>query len=192
MIKLHTRHAPPYKDVLGRFRTRSLFLELCGSNRANKEDYFPIWTLRDTDYEIKNPANWYYTAYEDHIYPSLKKLYLTFADPTEYAFAVEHLGSWEHWKTLSECSWFKSILATWRADLETKLKAEAIRTVREAAINGDVQAAKWLHQVLTPKELGPGRGRPSKIEVAGEIKRQASEEKELMDDLARIHPPTVQ
>lgn len=176
---------------MNKFRTQSLFLEYVVSKRARPDRYFPIWTLRNEDLKIKNPANWYYSAYEDHIYPSLKKLYIAFADPTEYAFAMEYFGSWEHWKVLQECTWFKPILKEWRKDLEIKLRAEAIATVRDAAKHGDVQAAKWLHGISTASEK-KGRGRPSKEELEGELKRQVSEDKEMLDDLARIHPTPLQ
>lgn len=63
---------PPYRDVMNRYRTQSLFWEWS----QNKKDFKPLWTLNDLDHHSGE-------------YPSLKRLFIEAADPTEYSFAMK-------------------------------------------------------------------------------------------------------
>lgn len=140
----------PFKDTTGRWRTKSLFKDF---HSPNQEQWPPVFTLKEHD---------------DGEYKSLRQIYLSFDDPTGYAFAKAVLKSWEHWKKLCSLEWFKAHLDSWNEELEVKLAAKGIKKAREIA-DGDsgqaFQASKFLVDRGWEKS---GRGRPKKEREANE------------------------
>ena len=154
--------SPDYRDKMGRYRTLSLFVE------TNNDSDTPVFTLKPRDH---NGCK------------SLKQLYLSYEDPTEYSFAIEVLGSWEHWLKLSNSTWFKEYLDAWRLELEVLLRSKGIKEIRSQATAGNKDAAKWLAEKGWDKRQA---GRPSKAEIEREKKQQASISSSLDDDAERI------
>lgn len=75
----------------------------------------------------------------------LKAAYLAQEDITEVKFANEHFGSYETWISFVEKN--HNTIATWRKELELKLKGEAFSTVISTMKEGgkeSLQAAKFL------------------------------------------------
>lgn len=134
-------------DVNGIPLTQSLFLEI-GYNT----DY-AIYTLKERDHE-----------YKDHVYPSLKALYLKENDPTEYLFAEKYLLGYPHWKRICANKVLLAYIQEWREELEIKLRAEAVRALinMTSSENGNFQAAKFLADRGWDKNKV---GRPSKEEL---------------------------
>jgi len=153
------------KDTKGRPLTQSLFLELGYSD-------YSVYTLKDADHE-----------YEGKVYPSLKRLYLECADPTEYQFAVKHLLGWKHWQRISENRVIKKHVEEWREELEVKLRSEGVRNAIQHAQDGTFQAAKWLADRGWDKRAA---GRPSKEEMEREKKVQEKISDEFSDDIVRL------
>jgi hypothetical protein len=167
--------------------TKSLFYELCsGDNMDYRRDQAPF-TIMDYDrYDVQRP--------------SFRRLYLEIGDPTEYEQAIQLLGSVEHWKTLIEANWFRPYIDKWRMELAHKIKSETFKDIEELSrtTNSDavrLQALKMLltkaEDVGTPIELDKDktkdkRGRPSKKEVEGNLKRMSKEEKAMEADYARM------
>jgi len=161
-----------YKDAQGRFLTRALFKET--SDLMSRKKFSPEFTLKEHDI----------TGYK-----SMRALYLSFDDPTEYKFAIEVLGSWDHWQKLSNCSWFKEdYLDAWRFELEIKLRSQGIVTMKDlATTDKNKDAAKWLAQGgWSTTTTAPKRGRPTNEEVKGERKIQARMKQDIEDDAARL------
>ena len=156
-----------YKDDQNRYLTRALFKET--SDLMSRKKFSPEFTLKEHD--IKG-------------YKSMRALYLSYDDPTEYTFAIEVLGSWDHWQKLSNCTWFKDdYLEPWRFELEIKLRAQGINVMKGLALDKNKDAAKWLAQG------GWGatkRGRPSKEEVEGERKIRARLKDDIEADAERL------
>lgn len=127
---------------------------------------------------------------DDHMgYPSLYRLYMAEADPTEYLFATKHLDGWEHWEMLQASTWFKPYLDRWRKELALKIKAENIQRIMDDAASDSktaVQSQKFLavHGYDTPSK-NP-KGRPSKEAQKAAAKEAASEAFRLNDDFQRI------
>lgn len=153
-------------DPFGRYRTYSLFIE------KPTEGMDPLWTLKDIEYKG---------------YPSLKQIYFSYEHipGLEYDFAIEIIGSWEHWDKLSNTSGLRSIFKEWRDELEIRNRSRALRsiigTAKESTAAGTT-AAKYLVE----RGYASKRGRPSKEEVERERKIQVGVEKDLEDDLARV------
>jgi hypothetical protein len=115
------------KDTMGRPLTQGLFLEI-GYNLE-----YAVFTLKDEDH-----------VYQGKTYPSLKKLYLEYADPTEYEFARTYLAGWAQWQKMCENKMLLKHINEWREELELQTRAEGIKAIMDSAAEGNFQAAKWL------------------------------------------------
>lgn len=163
------------KNSLGQIYLKRLFLEQ--SYTVNDKSNIP-YTLRDEDH----PEG----------YRSLYKLYMLTEDPTEFTFATKYLAGHSHWARLCESEWFIPFVVRWREELELKLKAKAMEIVQEVARDNShknqFEAVKILlnsgWRERTPSKKG--RGRPSKEELQGELKRTANEHHLLQEDLKRV------
>lgn len=157
----------PYRNKNNVLLLRGLFLE----TSSNPDTV--IYTLKDHDHRG---------------YPSLKRLYLETADPTEYTFAITHLESWPHWKMLTEASWFEPTIAIWREELELKLRAEALSTIIKTA-KGDtrdaLQASKYIADKGYDKEKST-KGRPSKEQIARAAFDLAEDHTQVEQDFERL------
>ena len=167
MTKRHlNKEESVFKDAMGRWRTQSLFIETSYSKDYLTEGYTPLFSLKDYDHQGK---------------PSLKRLYLETADPTEYRFAVSHLGGWAHWLTLCELKWFQPYVDEWRMELEVKLRSDAlIRVIEDSHSDSrsSTQSAKYLADGGYKEKAK--RGRPTKQDQAREkaIKDRLSKDAE--------------
>lgn len=109
----------------------------------------PVYTLKDTDW--KDCSSMYLIYMEEE---------------SEYEAAMKLLGSWAHWNKLCKCTWFKPYLEAWRDERDIKEAAIGKKTLIEAALDGNVTAAKELvNKVIKPKKMG----RPTK---KGELDNQ--------------------
>ena len=152
-------------DSMNKPLTQSLFLEIGYSDTA-------VYTLKEIDHEHNGKT-----------YPSLKRLYIEMADPTEYQFAITYLLGWRHWKRLCDNKLLRSHIDEWREELEVKLRCQGVKQAMIAAESGSFQAAKWL---TDRGWANKGAGRPSKETIEGEKKFQARIDSEYGDDVVRL------
>ena len=121
---------------------------------------------------------------------SFRERYVALGDPTGYKLTQELLfGNYRHWQELMKAKWFLDAKKEWDEELDAKLKAEGLDKIRETAKSDDKQAlvaAKYLANKEYRDKTGPRRGRPSKEEVQGELKRMSEEEKAIAEDAARL------
>ena len=160
---------PFLKDSQGRYRTNSLFLEPGYSYDT------AVFTLKEDDHEHNGKR-----------FLSLKKIYLEISDPSEYHFAQEVFGSWDHWQRIKNNQTLAPYIESWAVELEVKLRSEATRRMIELSNSGDsknMAAMKWAAEGGW-KEVK--RGRVSKKEKEQEIKREAGIVQSIRDDLKRI------
>lgn len=134
-------------DTGGRYLTQSMFLEVNYEPNAT-------FTLKDNDHE-----------WNGVIYPSLKRLYIEFEDPTEYDFANTYLLGWRHWQKLIGNKMLLNHVQEWREELEFKLRAKGVKNMMLSAASGNYQASKWLVDRGWDTR---GAGRPSKAEIEGQ------------------------
>lgn len=157
-------------DSGGRYLTQSLFLEISYSDSA-------IYTLKEFDHE-----------YKGNLFPSLRRLYVEFGDPTEYEFANKYLAGWNHWKRICENKVLRRYIDEWREELELKIRAAGVRQIVSQAEGGTFQAAKWLADRGWDTR---GAGRPSKAEVERETKIKAKLDEEFKGDVYRLFKDAV-
>jgi hypothetical protein len=129
------------KDTIGNFRTMSLFFE------TNNTNYEALYSLKDYDHEV-----------DGKMYPSLKKIYLQFEDPTEWEFVEAVFGNWRHWERICNNKLIFPYIEQWRKELEIKLRSKAIRDIVKLSKTKD-SAAKW---VAEGNWKGKKTGRPTK------------------------------
>ena len=152
-----------YKDSMGRYIVQGLFLE-------NKYDVdMAVFTIDGEDKE-----------YKGKVYPSLKSLYLEYADPKEYNFANEYLYDWNHWQRMINNKWIGQHIHDWREELELKLVSEGVNVlINLATEENSYQAAKWMAERGWDKST---KGRPSKEQIQGELKKRADKAQEFGED----------
>lgn len=155
----------------GNYLTESLFFETNRDRRA----YKPLFTLKPQEHKGL---------------PSLKEIYLSYRDPTEYKFAREVLGSWQHWELLTSLSWFKPHVDEWRKELMVSLRAEAADAALGVLRDPGAQASTKMQAARFIADKGwdekPTKGRPKKEDVRREARAMAEESKTLDDDFKRI------
>lgn len=185
--------APPYKDSNGKWRTTSLFVETFDSLQRGPDGeqlwqkFTPIFTLREHPFNIP-PSSPFGVRYDPPLIPSLRQVYLHYNDPTEFSFATEVFHSTYHWKHLCGLEWFKSYVEEWRRTLSQKLRGIGIAKMVEVTGGSDpkfaLMAGKWLAE---GKFMDPEvKGRPSKQEVAQNMRVEKDIEKIFEDDAKRL------
>lgn len=155
-----------FLDSMGKQRSVSLFLEI------EYQYDIALYSLKDVDHEVNGK-----------IYPSIKRLYLEEADPTEYSFAMKYFLNWKHWKKVSESGTVAPHVKIWREELEQSLRSFAVQQMYKSAKEGNYQAAKWFADRSWSNR---GAGRPSKAEIDSEKKFQAEMDKEYSEDSVRL------
>lgn len=172
MKELTTPQGPPYKGKNGAFLTKTLFYE---SMRIYVDPpYNPVFCLYG-----ERPG-----------LISCQKTFIEERDPTGYKWAIKYLGEYEHFKRLMKIKYFQEAYDTWIEELNELIRSEAIQRVQEILLTGQpaqqLQAAKWLASKEWEEVAKTRRGRPSKTEVEGELKRQVQLSKQEQEDLERI------
>ncbi len=159
-----------FRDENNRYIVQGLFLE--DSYNTN----LSVYTLDGED-----------KTYKGVIYPSLKRLFIEMGDPKEYLFANTYLYNWDHWQRMCKNAIVSRHIEKWREELELSLVSEGVATMIDLAVNEkSYQAAKYLADRGWDKGE---RGRPTKGEIQGELKRRAEIESSYEDDfkLLTIH-----
>ena len=111
-----------------------------------------------------------------------KDVFLDCRDPSEYQPAQMLLGDWEHWQEVRNHVLIKPHVDKWQAELEVKLRSEAIQQMKSHAKQpGGTAAAKWLaDKGYADGSVKKPLGRPKKEEpmvapipsrIAGDIAR---------------------
>lgn len=159
-----------FKDEKGRYIVQGLFLE----DRYN--DDMAVYTFAGED-----------KTYKGKVFPSLKRLYLEFGDPKEYTFANEYLYDWPHWRRLCNNAIVSRHIEEWREELQLKLVSEGVLDlITLAQDHNSYQAAKYLADRGWDKSE---KGRPSKEQIDGELKKRADKVEEDNKDfqLLKLH-----
>ncbi len=156
-----------YLDSCGRFRTRSLFVELIQKEQL-AAGYTPVYSLTG-----------------ESGYLDLHSMYMECQDPTEYKFAILAWGSWEHHEHMTTLGWFTEYLEKWRAELQVQMKSQAIKALMEVATqdgNRGITAAKYIASFGWETKAG----RPSKAEALKLKRVQAAVDHETKADAKRL------
>jgi hypothetical protein len=158
-----------FRSSSGQRYLRALFYEMVMADKSTVS-----YTLKDRDHQS---------------YPSLYRLYMEAADPTEYRFATAHLDGWVHWEELTQCDWFKPYVERWRRELDVKLRSEALAKIMAEAAAGSqnsYHANKYLLEgpwkPTEKKKTGP----TTRVAIQQEAHRIVSEGQEMASDHDRL------
>lgn len=155
-----------FRNSNGMYYGRELFYE----TSADPDKKNVLYTVKDEDWKG---------------FPSFLQMYLKLSDPSEYLVATQLFGGTKHFEKLTGTAWFKPLLERCRAELEHKLRSEALlRLQAEAASGGknSFQANKYLMEAGWKKEPV---GRPSKQKIEQRA-QEMYEANQLMDHEALI------
>ena len=154
----------------GNYITQSLFLELSYTDTS-----LCLYTLKENDWE-----------HNGKLYPSIKRLYLEIADPTEYRFAKVCFEGWNPWKRMFEkTNLLKPYIEDWRSELEVKLRSEGVHGMIGSALDGNPKAAQWLADKGFV-EGGKKAGRPSRASKQNEAMFKDKVQQQYSTDLDRL------
>lgn len=133
----------------------------------------------------------YNVSRSDSKFPSLYLLYMAEEDFTEFEFAIKYFESYQHWKRITNSSWFAAHIADWREDLELKIKARNLKSLidkstDDAGVAKFLLGRKWLDDAQSHNPGVNLRGRPSKEEVKNHLRLISSQEKQIEEDYMRI------
>lgn len=130
-----------------------------------------------------------FTLFEERPgYISGRQTFVDIGDPTGYEWAIKYLGSWSHWLRLINTKWFKEALEVWQSELKVKTTAQALATIQKIAEEegkSQFAASRYIANREWEKPT-TGRGRPSKEEIDGELKRAIRHVEAEQEDLERI------
>jgi hypothetical protein len=127
--------------------------------------------------------------------PRLRELFLEFKDPVGFKFAQQYLGGYPELEKLLKYRWFKSQWEQWQLELQASIKSKALERIQEISLEGSSQslnASKYLangEYLDTVKDKQ--RGRPTKEEVSGELKRKVQEVETVNEDYKRMQQNTL-
>jgi hypothetical protein len=159
------------KDSFGKYRTNSLFLEPLYDDSHGA----PIFTLKEYDHVHKGRK-----------LISLQQVYLKIADPTEYKFAMEVFGSWDHWARIAKNATISPYIEKWREELELKLRSIGVRNIIEVAAISDTKNLPAMKFLAECGWKVAKRGRISKEDKEAEVRKEAGIAKSIQDDIKRI------
>lgn len=139
----------------------------------------------------------YADEYKDHPSPDVGKydldefhqVFLEERDYTEYKPAIKLVGSWETWCQIKrDCRTFADLVEAWKAELEVKLKSEAmdklVGLMDGASAPTAASIAKFIVQAAYKKRAGAGR--PTNAEIAKQEKDLARKAAETDADGQRV------
>jgi hypothetical protein len=119
----------------------------------------------------------------------LKALFLKYEDPIGVEFGKEALGSFTDLQRFLTFKWFNEAWELWQTELRAIIKSRALQRIQEISQEGSAQslnAAKYLANGEYIEGTGSKRGRPTKEEVTGELKRQVKAIDVLDEDFKRM------
>jgi hypothetical protein len=175
---LKTQYVPPREPGTYRLRgnngsllTISLFYEPATQVMPGQlaADQKPVFSLSERDG-----------------YVSARLTFLEERDPTGVTWAEKWLEGVNHLNRLLQADWFREAFEVWQSECEQLLQSEAldkIRTISNSSSPAAFQAAKYLAGKDWKKN---SRGRPSKAELAGALKKEVDRMSAEDHDLARI------
>lgn len=124
--------------------------------------------------------------------PCFREWFLHYKDLTGQKVAMKFLGNYEHWQLMEDrCPWFREAVEQWRVELRAQLKSEAMERLQEIADTASpatsLAATKALLEIIDDKpKKQVKRGRPSKSEVASNLKQAMKNSDDTDEDFERI------
>jgi hypothetical protein len=166
----------PFKNAQNKYYTRQLFWEQWNDLPNEMKKIEPMFTLYADKPGLIN----------------FGKAYVESEDPTGYKISQELLDGYRLWSLLMKSSWFIAAKKMWDEELDARLTSKGLNKMQEILENGgpaqQAVAAKYFADREYRKDKTKSRGRPSKEEVAAEVRKEASFSRTISEDFERIRP----
>jgi len=166
------------------WRTRDMFVDIVRNPSINTDNFSEeeclYWLEDRQDQEDSRPV--------------LRELFIELGDYTGYKLAKEYLGGYPHLERLLKCAWFAKCFNKWKEELFINTKAKALEKIVEISQTegaSALAASKYLANGEYLEGLETKRGRPSKEELKGELKRQVEAVSSTNEDFKRMTAFTV-
>ena len=159
----------PFRNSRGALRTHALFYDI------TYDPEIAMYCLKGHDMKK-----------DGKVFLSLKQLYLSYEDITEYEFAVNCFEGWHHWLAVSQNRDVAKQLDQWREELEIKFRSKAIKSIANQALDPNKPSYQAAAFIADRKWIQNGKGAPTKDQVEGERKRQAFINDEVEDHINRM------
>ena len=166
----------PYKDKMNRFFTVGLFADAL---TCPDRESAPFTLLADKPGKV-----------------SVRRTFVEMNDPTGYKWAMKYLDSYQHWENLMKLDWFKEAYNVWMRELHAKMRSDAILKIQHIANDEETSdsqrlaASKYLaerpYEQADLNKAEKKRGRPSKAEVRGELKKAVKMDAETAAEFERV------
>lgn len=168
---------PPYKTLANSWYTRQLFFEPWQHINLDQKTILPVFSLHQ---DIPGLIN-------------ARRTFVELRDPTGYKWATRYLNSYEHFTRLLTCPWFRDAVTEYVDEIKVLIRQEALAKLIEISQGDSSQAAMAAKYLANYDwEKNQHRGRPSKEELKGELKRAASALTEEQEDAKRIGLTIIQ
>lgn len=162
---------PPYKSSGNVWYTRQLFFEPWQHINLDTKTILPVFSLHQ---DIPGLIN-------------ARRTFVELRDPTGYKWALRYLASYEHFTRLLTTTFFRDAVTEYTEEIKILIRSEALEKIISLSKGDTTQAgmaAKYLANY--DWEKNQSRGRPSKEELKGELKRAAHALTEEQEDAKRI------
>ena len=159
-----------YLSSTGKRLVRQLFIE----NRNIGENDLAVYTMHREDRQ-----------HDNHVYPSLYKLYMATRDITEARFVSKYLYDWEQWNDLASSATYKDEIARWRVELKAIVLGELVDTLIKDALSNS-KSSKASAKFLVEKLSKATKGRPATAVVPTSEETTATIVTEIARDKLRL------
>ena len=177
---------PKFLTKLGTYRIGNLFIETVSRDRvktATPGVDLPEFTLMPEDT----------TNVHGNIFRSMGKLFVEAGDVTGYRFAIDVLGSYDHFLQLCDHKVIGPHIDRWKEILKTKIDSEALAEVDRIAKKGGTQvelsAAKYLanREYEAKDDVGRPKKKQHNRKEAAKAREESIQLKEEMERLGLTH-----
>lgn len=129
------------------------------------------------------------TLEDGRVLISLYRVYMEMEDISEYDFANKYFESWHHWYRLSCKAAMQKYVRKWRAELQTKLKAKALKKIMDLAETEGYKSFEANKYLLEEKwrDAPAKRGRPKELPPSEVLDDEvAMTKRQLKKDMERL------
>lgn len=109
---------------------------------------------------------------------NFKRTFVEVGDVTGYQWAIQYLGSYDHWLYLMKREWFAEQYERAREELLTKMRAEAIQNI----VSISVESENETQRLAASKYLAERAWEKSRVGRPEKAKGQLKKEMDIVDE----------
>ena len=140
---------------------------------------------------FKQFRDYRYSGVSPYDLDDFHRVFIECEDPTEYAPALELVGSWQKWLSMkNDIPKFNNAVELWKDELETKLRSRAAKKLKALMEGNSKEAAmcaRWFAEEGFNKRVGAGRpDYASRSRRAKELARLAAETEDERERVLKL------